>query len=747
MPKPRSKRQAIREERKKKRQQDEVIPDESTPTAKRRRPNEDDAGDDNDTGDQIPAFEDGYEQSQAAGGLLPTEREFFGMLSDQEQEYFRSVDEQLDIDNFPSQEERQLFLASVFAEAQGKELKLACSQSCSRLMERLILMSNTRQKKKLFEQFGGHFLNLVQHRFASHCCETLFLQSAPIVTRELGGERDDMPADDEEPDEKPLPYMEELFLLTLDELEGRLSFLMTDRFASHTLRVLLLILSGRPLEQSQTKSLIHSKKKEKISVPWKFSSDSDANGQLRAVPNSFNLATKKIIADSVSGMSPTEVRVLATHPTGNPVLQLLLELDITLNAKSGDESGEMTLLWHLLPGAPASLKDSTTPASDFVNSMLYDAIGSRLLETLIINCPGKVFKVLYRQNFEPRMHSLLRNDIACYPAIRVLNRLSKEDLVGVVKQTLPEFGKLVGLSRFNAIKTLFERCQTRQAYDEVKALTKRLVEECGGDDSKSLVSRLCLPQSSKGEGEVQHEPLAKNRSALVSHGSHLATALLAIPGAPRKAVQTSISALSEEQVLELATSSAPTSHVIVGALSTPSQNKIFHKALVAALRPHVMELANAEHGNKVLSAIIAVPSRSEGISLPFHIKESIMTELGQHEQELRDSFEGRRIWRNWKGDLWRNRRVEWIAWAKELDSAPEPIVPDRRPKPQPHERLPKPNNIPKPSHLPKSDGPPKPNGQQYDNPNSIQVDAEGWTGKEKKFRGKGSRGKEAKPRV
>ncbi|KAI0868035.1 pumilio-family RNA binding repeat domain-containing protein [Hypoxylon argillaceum] len=712
MPKPRSKRQAIREERKKKRQQDEVAPDdEPIQYSKRQRRTEDD----NDTGDQAPTFEDGYEKSQADGSLLPTEREFFGMLSDQEQEYFRSVDEQLDIDNFPSQEERQLFLASVFAEAQGKELKLACSQSCSRLMERLILMSNTRQKKNLFEQFGGHFLNLVQHRFASHCCETLFLQSAPIVTRELGGERDDLPTEDDDPDEKPLPFMEELFLLTLDELEGRLSFLLTDRFASHTLRVLLLILSGRPLDRAQTKSLIHSKKKEKISAPWKFSNETQVESQLRAVPNSFDLATKKIIGDAVSGMSPTELRVLATHPTGNPVLQLLLELDITLHSKSADESGEMTLLWHLLPDAPASLKDSTTPASNFVNSMLYDAIGSRLLETLIVHCPGKVFRVLYRHILEPRMYSLLRNDIACYPAICVLNRLSKEDLVGVVEKTLPEFGKLVSLSRFNVIKALLERCQARQAYDEVKSLTRRLVEECG-DDFESIVHRLCLPPPSKGEGENQQEPLAKNRSALVSHGAHLVTAMLAIPESPRKAIQTALSSFSEEQLLELATSSAPTSHVLVDALSTPAQSKIFHKALVANLRSHIMELANSEHGNKVLSAIIAVPSRSEGRSLPFHIKESIMAELGEHEQDLRDSFIGRRIWRSWRGDLWKTRRVEWIAWAREVDSAPEQKIPKPQSKPGiPGQRS-------------------KPNGMQHDNPNSIKVDEKGWVGKEKNNR-------------
>ncbi|KAI0838399.1 ARM repeat-containing protein [Hypoxylon sp. FL0890] len=663
MPKPRTKRQAIRDERKAKRHEKALADFKSSKAAKRQRLEESN-GD-----DQEAKFEDGYDQPRISGPP-PADREFFGMLSDEEQEYFRSVDEQLDIDDFFSQEDRQLYLASVFTEARGKELKLACSQSCSRLMERLILMSNTRQKKKLFLQFAGHFLNLIQHRFASHCCETLFLQSAPIVTKELGGERDDVPTDQDDPDEKPLPYMEELFLLTLDELEGHLGYLLTDKFASHTLRVLLIILSGRPLEESQTKSLIHSKKKEKISVPWTSDDPTELNSQLRAVPMSFNLAAKKIIADSVSGMNSTELRVLAKHPTGNPVLQLLLELDISLNLKANDdESGDMTLLWRLLPGAPASLKDATTPASDFVNQMLYDHIGSRLLETLITHCPGKIFKALYKHVFGSRIHSLLRNDVASYPAIRVLNRLSKEDLVAAVEKTLPELSKLVTLSRFNVIKTLFERCQARQANSEIQSLTKALIEALGSD-SKSLVPKLCLPESSEVEDENGQEPLKKNRSALVSHGAHLTTTMFAIPGPPSNAVQISLAALPEELILQLATSSAPTSYVLVNAFSTQSRNKAFHKTLVAALRPHAFQLAMSKHGNKVLNTIVSVPSKGDGISIPFHIKELIMEQLGQHEQELRDSFEGRRAWRTWKGDLWRNRRGEWISWVKEFDSVP-----------------------------------------------------------------------------
>ncbi|KAK8021616.1 pumilio-family RNA binding repeat domain-containing protein [Apiospora arundinis] len=676
MPKPRSKRQAIREERKAKREEKHAdnVDAEERQAAKRQRIDEE--GNDN-VAEFQPSGANGVAQGFEQSGYEQPEKEFFGMLTDEEQEYFRSVDEVLDVDEFPSQEDRDIYLNNVFIEAQGKELKLACSQSCSRLLERLILMSNTRQKKKLFEQFATHFLNLLQHRFASHCCETLFLQSAPIVTRELTGERDDAPV---EPEDQPLPLMEELFLLSLDELEGHFSYLLTDRFASHSIRVLLMILSGRPLEESSNKTLIHSKRKEKISVPWMSSNTVDNkdgdNAQARPVPSVFTLAAKKIIGDSTAGMDATALRVLATHPTGNPVLQLLLELDIALNPKSDTEGGEMKLLWQLLPDAPNSLKDEKSPANDFVNAMLYDPVGSRLLETLVTHCPGKVFKAMWRTNLGPRIQSLVRNDIASYPAIRMLVRVGKEELVAAMEKILPELPKLVSLSRFNVIKTLFERCQVREAKAETESLMKALISALGRD-KKELVPKLCIPTPDENDGKKGQPSISKAQSVIASHGCHLTTTLLSIPGLPATSIQKSLHSLPAEVLLSLATTSAPTAHVLLAAFTSPSPDKIFHKALVATLLPHTLELAQSQHGSKVLSSIIYMPSKSEGIMLPFHLKEQIMTRLMQHEPELRETFEGRKVWRAWQGDMYKTRRVDWIAWAKEVDAqsgpAAEPI--------------------------------------------------------------------------
>lgn len=90
-----------------------------------------------------------------SGMPRPDEMPFYGMLDEGEQEYFKKADELLELNQFESPEDRAIFLENVYKEADGKELKIANSQSCSRLMERLILLSTPAQLKSLFKKFSG----------------------------------------------------------------------------------------------------------------------------------------------------------------------------------------------------------------------------------------------------------------------------------------------------------------------------------------------------------------------------------------------------------------------------------------------------------------------------------------------------------------------------------------------------------------------------------------------------------------
>lgn len=97
---------------------------------------------------------DGH-QSQDDAIARPPDIPFYGMLDEDDQEYFKRADSMLELNQFANTEERSIFLASVYKEAKGKELKIANSQSCSRLLERLICISTPIQLKALFRIFSG----------------------------------------------------------------------------------------------------------------------------------------------------------------------------------------------------------------------------------------------------------------------------------------------------------------------------------------------------------------------------------------------------------------------------------------------------------------------------------------------------------------------------------------------------------------------------------------------------------------
>ncbi|PVH73735.1 ARM repeat-containing protein [Cadophora sp. DSE1049] len=635
---------------------------------------------------------DGLAEGGEEGGA--TERPFYGMLEDQEQEYFRRADELLEQNDFPSDEERSLFLANVYREAEGKELKIACSQSCSRLMERLILLSTVEQKKELFGKFSDNYPHLIQHRFASHCCETLFIQSAPIVTEELTADTKlkkkkviDVDVDTEmkgEGKEEELPSMEDLFLQTLDELEGQMTFLLTDRFASHTLRVLLVILSGRALEKASTRTLMQSKKKEKISITGLDTTPTELSLNKRAVPSSFQFAIEKIISDTIATMDTTFIHILAAHPTGNPTLQLLLELELTNpNSKKGVNAPEKTIISALLPDDITAEKSES---QTFINSILYDAIGSRLLETICTFAPGKLFKQIYRTIFKDRIAAVARNEISSYVAIRVLNRLSKEDLEEAVAAIIPQIEGLVQRNRTVILKTLLERCHARGA--DTKALVDTIAASYDPKTSNVLLKMACVDDiaalilsTQSGQEDESSAPAQQNKSTPSQlHGSLLAQSMLTIPGPPALLIQDSLLSLPPQILLALSIYTT-TSHIIQSALlPTPSNTISFRRKLINALlfpsgssdkedTPPTLTLALSPTGSHVLDALLsstASPTSPTTPSTPlFSLTERIASILLSHEPQLRDSWTGRIVLRNWSLDLYKRRRSDWVKKIKE----------------------------------------------------------------------------------
>ena len=677
MPKENKNGRGRREEKKKKKlkrkREDEAEAEDDVQESKRHRSQERTSPDVSfiglDNAENIQEYKVENDVSEAA------DRPYYGMLEDEEQEYFRRADELLELNDFPSPEERSLFLANVYREAEGKELKLACSQSCSRLMERLILLSTAEQKKKLFQSFSGNFPHLVQHRFASHCCESLFIHSAPVVTEELTAESKG--GDERLNDDEVFVSMENLFLYTLNDLEGQMATLLTDRFGSHTLRVLLIILSGRPLEKASTKSLLQSKKKEKVGINGLDSNPTELSLSKRAVPESFQYAVDKIISDTIATMDTAFIRVLATHQTGNPTLQLLLELELTNpNSKKGTNSSQKTLISTLLPD---DITVEGSESSIFVNGLLYEPIGSRLLETIATHAPGKLFKQIYRTTFKDRIAGLARNEISSYVVIRVLNRLSKEDLEEAVENISTQVQGLVTRNRTVIIKTLLERCHARGA--ETEKITHHIAEAYGNDPStlvlkmadislETLTASTAPPPESETNLQKPQKPTPSQL-----HGSYLAQTMLSIPGPPATLLQNALLALPASTILSLSLHQT-TTYIIQAALlpspPTAKSNLLFRRKLINTLLmydptitasdPPVLTLSLNPTGSHILDSLLhttTTPTSTSTSSL-FSLCERIAMSLLPLEPVLRDSFSGRIVWRNWCMDLFRRRRGDWV---------------------------------------------------------------------------------------
>lgn len=608
-------------------------------------------------------FEDGW------NSLPAQETPFFGLLTEEEQEYFRQADGLLESNNFPSPEERSIFLSNLYKEADGKELKIAHSQSCSRLVERLILLSTPAQKKNLFKKFSGHFLHMVQHRFASHCCEALFIRSAPVVTDEIVSEVGDG-MEQEAGEDGTYVSMENLFLYTLNELEGHMGYLLTDRFASHVLRVLLIVLSGRPLAKSSTTSLLQSKKKEKIGIDGVRSGNAELSLEKRVVPESFDFAVEKIISDIVAGLDTTSIQVLATHPTGNPSLQLLLELEFTKENKKSSK-GTHSVLSALLPD---EISSPDSQSATLINGLLYDPIGSRLLETIISFAPGKTFRQIYRNNIRERICSLARNDIACFVVIKVLERLSKEDLEEVVKSIAPQVPGLIDRSHTAVIKTLLERSKVRNTENSIELLSRAI--EDAYDPKMLLLGMIKMTPELLAGGPSGDNKIPPPNPAIV-HGSLLAQTMLSMSGKPAELVQASILSQPPSILLTLACMTA-SSHILQTALLPAEKNLIFRKKLISLfLSPtstdpsgdyHIKYLALSKTGSHVLDGLWN--STSDPSLL--YIKERICAILCAHQTALRDDFVGRVVLRNWMVELFGRHRAAWIVKARESKSAKTP---------------------------------------------------------------------------
>ncbi|KAK6505246.1 Nucleolar protein 9 [Arthrobotrys musiformis] len=589
--------------------------------------------------DQLP-----FESSIAPGAT------FFGLLDEQEQEYFRKADDTLEANLFKSEEERDMFLQNVLKETENKELKMACSQGCSRLLEKLLFLANPDRVKVVFQKFHGHFGHLMEHRFASHCCEALFTAAASIAAAEYTGLSGGSTIGD---DKDTFVSAESLFLYTVTELEPLIDGLLMNPFGAHVLRTLFLVLSGAPLDSQSHKSIMHSKRKENVSAALKKTDGSE--GQARPVPESFREALSKIINTITGDINRESIRNLATDPLGSPTLQLLIELDLGRSRKHKTKI-EDSLVGKLLLQLPEDEERDTDATRSFVKMLLSDTVGSHLLERVMMCVPKKTFNQLYSQYFKDGLGNLAASEIASYVVIKVLDKLETPEFKAAEEELKKALPSLLENHRVAVIRSVVENCSKRglSADGFCDSLFKTWGSGSGEEQDLLLKILEIKPgevEDGEGESDGSKETQKKNPGQL--HASLLVQALLSVPGECSRRVKESILSCPDGSLRQLCKHHTA-SHAIQKSIDSDPTDIAYKRKFVGLLSGSIADLAVHPVGSHVIDTLFK--ATLSGLKLQ---RQRIADELLASERRLRDSLHGRAVWRNWKMDMYKTRRYDW----------------------------------------------------------------------------------------
>ena len=456
--------------------------------------------------------------------------------------------------------------------------------------------------------------------------------------------------------------MEKCFLDTMSEIESNIGFLMTDRFASHVLRVLLVVFSGEPLDSSANKQLMQSKNKESIKVEGK--EKSETKDQNRKVPESFSVALEKLLSDSIAGLDTEKLRALATSPNGNPTLQLLLRLELSHFGKQRAKD-ESSVIRTLLPDEPITSESSSAA---FINAMIYDNIGSRLIETLVESAPAKLFKNIYGTLFKERLPSYARNEIASFVACRIMERLGKDELLAAHESIAPTIPSLLERNRTNIVRTLIERCAVRGI--DTKAIAVHINSTWDGPDGFEIKKLLKIDDTPDSKSSKKPEPphssaanttgaafVAKASEPVKAHFNVLAQAMLLVPGALSGLVLDALIGLDTETLFSMSKDPI-VSRTLQAAVTTRNASTITIRKLVQRFYGHIGEMALDKAASHVVDCVW------EGTHGLAFIRERIAEELAENEAQLRESPCGRAVWKNWKMDMYKRRRGDWVRQSK-----------------------------------------------------------------------------------
>ncbi|MBW0546820.1 hypothetical protein O181_086535 [Austropuccinia psidii MF-1] len=524
-------------------------------------------------------------------------------------------------DEEDEEDERHLLLRSALSELSGHEVALATDPETSIILERIIYSLDDFAKRVLVDRLIGSFVDLCDHRHASHVIQTLLALSASVLDQEARNEHLNSVVQSNQ-DQQDLPSMSLLLSQAAEDLIPHLSRLSSNPSGCHVLHIMLLLIFGKPIAQenyrSRNSSAWRSKKGHFKSL---FSSNSDQlpssrDLSSRQVPLKLQSKANELYQEMKlfwSNQNGTYLRSAASNPFASVLLQLMVELEFEKGQAETQNSLTDILLDGLIQNKPSY------PRSEFVEVCLRDVTASRVIEGIISHLSPIYFKRFCATYFVRRFGQLACHPVVNFIIAKAISRLEKEELFSALEECKPKMINCIDNFRIGPLTAFINRsiilCQSEQ-----QSITKSILKAFGIEQDEdyryAFPCLIALTRLEYFRKTVAYKTLSSNPAASQSE-------------------------------LKLPESNVQGSLLLQGILQLdfPDLSTKLIKALMSLPLEFSMALSHDPIGSRTLDAFLNSPSTTPASRRQFilrfiadvYLKEKIATSLVGHQIRLQQS--------------------------------------------------------------------------------------------------------------
>ncbi|XP_020284054.1 nucleolar protein 9 [Pseudomyrmex gracilis] len=522
--------------------------------------------------------------------------------------------------DFPTSDERTLFVKNVYKEMAGREVEYACSQIGSRVMDSLLKYASLEDIQRLMKALESSLRKLLNDKFASHVLQKMIEVCADRGNRILDKDKaakNKMKSKEDavvEPDE--VKVYNNIVLKLSKYILNNVEEFVSDTYASHVVCTAIECLAGLidPDSENSKKSAATCLANRRPVIREYTDLLVQTCNRLHKWPQFYELTQNK---------------------------QCFLVHCILYSLKDVNSKLINAIISNIIKTC-SEIKPSFQN-EDLANTTS-EEISIRLLETCLITADLKSYEKLYKTFFAGKLKMMSLAQTTNFSVQRLLDRCStKENLEQIfeeISEHLPEIFKLGFTGILVSIGNACARLQTKQGAF-VTAIIKLL--ECDKTEDATQLIRCMVTLKTSTQLKESNDP------PLTLHGSLITQAILNF-NKPIKLVN-SILAMNNEQLLRLF-DNAMGSHILDAFMDSKYIGEKSREKLHKVLRGVWEELAKSKYGSRCLDKM--------WLSANMNQKQTIMEELVAAGESLRSTQSSKIIFNKLDVSLFARNKKDWM---------------------------------------------------------------------------------------